>query len=85
LSSVVLTVVKDDLEAEELCGLLRVNGIPSTYRKSTVAYPMGRRWSAGISGIRGPTDVLVSEHDLERARELLAASVELPDEDPPVD
>jgi hypothetical protein len=85
VSSVVLTVVRDDLEAEELCGLLRVTGIPATYRKSQAAFPLGRRGTAELGGIRGPTEVLVSEHDLERAQELLAAPIELPDEDPPVD
>ena len=85
MSTAVLTVVHDDLEAEELCGLLRVNAIPCFYRKSTVASPLGRRMTAGISGMRGPTEGLVSEHDLDRARELLAAPVELPDQDTPVD
>jgi hypothetical protein len=37
MSSVTLTVVHDGLEAEQLCGLLRVNGIPCFSRRM----PMG--------------------------------------------
>ena len=32
-----LTVVGDELEAEALCGLLRVNGIECSYRRTDVS------------------------------------------------
>ena len=85
MSTAVLSTVRDDLEAEELCGLLRVNGIPCTYHKSTLAYPLGMGAGAAVSSMGGPTDVLVSEHDLERAQELLASPAVLREQEPNVD
>ena len=73
-----LTVVSSGLEAEELCGLLRVNGIECTYRQTTMA--------AGITantGLVGPMEVLVDEADLERAQELLDAPLEAGEEETP--
>ena len=57
------------MEAEELCGLLRVNGIPCFYRRTA----MGQGAVDGSTSMAGPTEVLVNESDLERARELLPA------------
>jgi hypothetical protein len=65
-----LTVVGDELEAETLCGLLRVNGIDCSYRRTDVA--AGR--ADGSSSMSGPTEILVSDADLEAARELLPKS-----------
>ncbi len=66
MAPVTLTVVHDGLEAEELCGLLRSNGIDCMYRSSTMAQGFGLS-----TGMVGPTEVLVEESDLERAREFL--------------
>ena len=66
---VVLTVVYGEFEAEELCGLLEVNGIDSMYRRTTAGMDLG-------GSMRGPIEVLVGEDDLERAQELLEASPE---------
>jgi hypothetical protein len=71
-----LTVVPNALEAEELCGLLRVNGIECTYRRTSMAGGI-----AANTGLVGPTEVLVDEDDLERAQELLDAPFEAPLED----
>jgi hypothetical protein len=66
MAPVTLTVVHDGLEAEELCGLLRANGIDCMYRSSTMGQGLGLS-----TGMVGPTEVLVEESDLERAREFL--------------
>jgi hypothetical protein len=68
MAPVTLTVVHDGLQAEELCGLLRANGIECMYRSS----PMAQGFAAS-TGMVGPTEVLVEETDLDRARELLPA------------
>jgi len=47
-----------------------VNGIDCSYRRTNVA--AGR--ADGSSSISGPTEILVSEADLEAARELLPKS-----------
>jgi hypothetical protein len=41
MSAVKLTVVRDELEAEALCGLLRTNGIACFYRKTDSAGAIG--------------------------------------------
>jgi hypothetical protein len=71
MALVTLTVVPNGLEAEELSGLLRVNGIECSSRRTGMAMGM----SAG-TGMGGPTEILVDESDLERARELLEADAE---------
>ena len=63
-----LTVVHDELEAEVVCGLLRVNGIKCGYRPSTAGSVFGMTPSVG-----GQTEVIVDETDIGRARELLEA------------
>jgi hypothetical protein len=65
-----LTVVGDELEAETLCGLLRVNGIDCSYRRTNVS--AGR--ADGSNSMSGPTEIVVNEGDLEAARELLPKS-----------
>jgi hypothetical protein len=65
-----LTVVGDELEAETLCGLLRVNGVECDYRRTDVA--AGR--ADGSASSSGPIEILVHESDLEAARELLPKS-----------
>src|SRR5438874_798734 len=62
MGAVKLTVVRDELEAEALCGLLRANEIACFYRKTTVAGAIGAE--SGGFAIAGPTEVLVSEDEL---------------------
>jgi hypothetical protein len=76
MAPVTLTVVHDQFEAEELCGLLRANGIDCMYRGTSMSAGFGVSTTMG-----GPTEVLVEESDLERAREFIAEEPE-PAEDP---
>jgi len=64
-----LTTVGDELEAEMLCGMLRANGIECSYRRTDRASAISA-YAVGLS-IAGPTEVVVNEDDLERARALL--------------
>jgi putative signal transducing protein len=66
MAPVTLTVVHDQFEAEELCGLLRANGIDCMYRGTSMSAGFGLSTTMG-----GPTEVFVEEGDLERAREFL--------------
>jgi len=59
MDTVTLTVVPNELEAEELCGLLRVNGIACMFRRSGLA----GAWSTLLAS-GGRTEVLVYEQDL---------------------
>jgi hypothetical protein len=70
LDGVTLTVVRDEMEAEMLCGLLRSNGISCTYRKTNTAAAISAE--SGGFAMAGPTEVLVHEPDLDAARRLLA-------------
>jgi hypothetical protein len=65
---VTLTVVGSDLEAEMLCGELRVNGIECSYEKAGMGQALGSAVTAS-----GPTAVLVEEQQLEEAQKLLPA------------
>jgi Putative prokaryotic signal transducing protein len=67
---VVLTVVHDEAEAEIICGMLRVNGIECSHRKTDLA--AGSSTIGFASG--GPFELLVHEEDLVAARELLPAT-----------
>jgi hypothetical protein len=58
-----LTVVRSEGEAEAICGLLRVNGIPCGHREADFAVQAGGGWWR---------EILVPEDDLPRARELIA-------------
>jgi hypothetical protein len=64
MAEVVLTVVFNELEAEDLCGFLKVNDIRSMYRRTTSAMDLG-------GSMRGPIEIVVDESDLERAQELI--------------
>jgi len=66
MADVTLTVVANEFEAEEVCGLLRVNDIRSVYRRTTSAMDLG-------GSMRGPIEIVVDDSDLERAQELLDA------------
>jgi hypothetical protein len=63
---VTVKVVTDELEAEEACALLRVEGIACAHAATDVGEPI----SGTISGWTSQA-VLVAPSDLERARELL--------------
>ena len=69
MSSVTLTVVGDEMEAEALCGLLRTNGIKCNYRRTDMSAGAGT-YGGGFA-IAGPTEVLVDQDDLAAARKLL--------------
>jgi hypothetical protein len=62
-----LTVVHDEGEAEIICGLLRANGIECSYRKTDLA---AGSWTGGFAR-GGPVEVMVSDADVVKARELL--------------
>ena len=67
MTPVTLTVVPNELEAEELCGLLRADGIDCMYRQTSTGGALGLG-----SSMAAPQEILVEEEDLDRARELLA-------------
>ena len=69
MEMVTLTVVANQLEAEQLAGLLRTNGIECTFRGSNTSAGAGT-FGGGV-GMAGPTEVLVRDSDLQAARELL--------------
>jgi Putative prokaryotic signal transducing protein len=63
------TVVANEVEAEVVCGELRANGIACFYR----ATDMGAAGMKGSGiGMGGPTETLVNEADLNKARTLVA-------------
>jgi Putative prokaryotic signal transducing protein len=69
MDAVKLTLVRNEMEAEMLCGLLRTHGIACSYRKTDVAGAIGAE--SGGFAIAGQTEVLVHQHDLDVARKLL--------------
>lgn len=68
MTVVALTVLRDEAEAEIICGLLRASGIRCSYRKTDLA---AGAWTGGF-GRGGPIELLVNEDDVVAARELLA-------------
>ena len=66
MGAVELTVVHDEMEAEVICGLLREHGIECGHRKTDMA----GAWTIGFAS-GGPTQVLVDEKALDKARKLL--------------
>lgn len=61
-----LTVVRDEFEADTLCGLLRTEGIDCDHRFTDMGSGSGDATGSG-----GPREIIVSPEDLERARELI--------------
>jgi len=61
-----LTTVRDENEAELLCGLLRSSGIDCDWSVTTQGL-------AGVFGDAGPREIFVGRADLETAQKLLAA------------
>lgn len=68
MDAVRLMVVVNSLEAETICGLLRTEGIACGHRQTDVGAGAG-----DAVGDSGPREILVSQEDLERARELVDA------------
>jgi hypothetical protein len=68
MTTVRLTVVGSEMEAEVICGMLRVNGVQCSYRKTDLAAARTQGWAPG-----GPVEILVFDEDFENARELLGA------------
>ena len=64
---VVLTVVSGESEAEVVCGLLRSAGIKCAYRDTDAIDSSLEDFMAA-----GSREILVSEPDLEAAKQLLA-------------
>lgn len=66
-----LAVVATGLDAEMLCGRLRLEGIRCYHRMTDIA---AGAWEGGAGRLLvGPTEVIVDAAKLERARELLRA------------
>jgi putative signal transducing protein len=63
---VVVTVVPGETEAELVCGLLRSAGIKCGYRDTQAIDSTIEDFIAS-----GPREILVGQHDLEAARQLL--------------
>jgi len=63
-----LTVVRNEAEAELLCGLLRSEGIECEHRPTN----FGAGVMDGLPG--GAREIIVAEERLARAQELLTAS-----------
>ncbi len=66
-TAVRLTVVSSQPEADIICSLLRANDIKCGDRAADTA-------GLGGLGFVGAREILVEEHELERARELLAST-----------
>lgn len=61
-----LAVVRDEVEAEMLCGMLRAEGIVCTHRQTSFASGGGE----AFPGAMGPREVLVRRDHYERATSL---------------
>ncbi len=72
-----LTIVRDELEAEMVCALLRTDGIDATHRRTNFAAGAADASTTAA----GPREVVVAEAQLEAARELLRAA---PAEEPTI-
>lgn len=70
---VTLTTVPSELEAEMVCGLLRSAGIDAFQRVSRGLPVVGAQMWQVVSSF-APHEVVVEEHDVAAARDLLAAS-----------
>ena len=64
-----LTVVPTEAEAELLCAFLRTDGIDCDHRPTN----LGVGAMDGLPG-GGPSEIVVKEHALARAQEILAES-----------
>jgi hypothetical protein len=61
-----LIVVRDGMEAETICGLLRTEGIACDHRQTDAGAGAG-----DAVGDSGPREILVAQDDLENARQLV--------------
>ena len=64
-----LTVVRNALEAETICGFLRTEGIPCDYRQTDFG-----AGATDATGDVGPREVLVPEERLAEARALIEST-----------
>jgi hypothetical protein len=64
---VVVTVAKNEVDAETICGFPRTNGIPCYHRKNPAVATVQSGWV----GMNGPTEVLVRDADHDAALKLL--------------
>jgi hypothetical protein len=62
-----LTIVRDEMEAEMVRGLLAASGIPSMQRQTDFA---AGAWES-TAPAAGPREILVRAEDLDAARELI--------------
>jgi hypothetical protein len=63
-----VATVADELEADVVCGLLRSAGLECGFRHTTAS-------DSAFEGIgAGRMEIIVHEHDVEAAREILAAA-----------
>ena len=67
--AVVVTVTRNEFDAEIICGALRSHGIPCFYRKADAAAAMAG--GAQLVGMAGPTEVLVNESDHDAALKIV--------------
>ena len=63
-----LTVVANEIEADQIQSLLKFEGIESIQRKTNLGVGMGDASQSAF----GPREVLVKANDLDAARELIA-------------
>jgi hypothetical protein len=63
-----VTVVRDEIEAEMFCGLLRANGVKCAYRQTNEGAAL---WTGKMATI-GPIEVVVNQEDLDTARAVLS-------------
>ena len=66
----VVTIVRDELEAELVCALLRTERIAATHRRTDFAAGAADASTTAA----GPREIVVPEGQLEAARELLSAT-----------
>jgi hypothetical protein len=62
-------VVRNEIEAELACSMLRLEGIECFSKRTNMSVGAGD----GSSALAGPFEVWVAEENLEQARELLEA------------
>jgi Putative prokaryotic signal transducing protein len=77
MAHVVIAVVRDEMEADMVCGMLAANGIRGWYQKTNVGAAI---WTGTMATI-GPIQVLVNDRDGEEARRLLATTDAVPPDD----
>jgi hypothetical protein len=62
-----LTVVPNEIEAEQLCSLLGLEGIESMQRVTNLS----AAFADGVPGMTGTREILVTQEDLKKARAII--------------